>query len=144
MKNLVGLSDCSVYPGVYVPLQKGNEVLRELKQLKKEDVVHPATNISELPDSFKIEMVIPGMKREEIMVDAKDHKLYIYGAHKRRIAVKDQIEEPLFGGFGKHIKLPKNADIEFAVAEYKSGVLSICCLKTSRSTKKLRTHLIVY
>jgi HSP20 family protein len=144
MKNLAGLSDCTIYPGVYVPLTKGKGLLHELKQLKKEDVVHPSANIAELPDSFKIEIVIPGMKREEIMIDAKDHKLFVYGAHKKSDVTKEQIEEPVYGGFGKHIRLPKNADIEFASAEYKSGVLSICFLKTNRPTKKLHTHLIVY
>ncbi len=144
MKNFVGLSDCTIYPGVYVPLMKGKEVLHELKHLKKEDVAHPPVNIAELPDLFKIEMVIPGMKREEIMIDAKDHKLFVYGAHKKPNESKEPRQGSPSGGFGKRIKLPKNADIEFASAEYKSGILSICCLKTNKPTKKLHTHLVVY
>jgi HSP20 family protein len=144
MKNFVSFSQDTIYPGVYVPLIKGKEVLDELKHLKKEDMVHPSVNIAELPDSFKIEMAIPGMKREEIMIDAEDHKLFVYGAHKKIYESEDQVGTTC-GGFGKRIKLPKNADIEFASAEYKSGILSICFLKTKKSiNKKLRTQLVVY
>ena len=39
MKNFVSFSQDTIYPGVYVPLIKGKEVLDELKHLKKEDML---------------------------------------------------------------------------------------------------------
>jgi len=142
MKNLSGLSDCSVYPGVYVPFKGGSEVLHQLKRLKKQSVAHPTVNISELPDSFKIEMIIPGMKRDEIMIDARDHKLFVYGTHKHQDTTGELTG--VLGAFDRHIKLPRNGDIEFASAEYKSGILCICFLKTDKPNRSLNTRIVVY
>lgn len=147
MKNISSLSDSCIYPGIYVPLTREKEILRELKHLKKENVVHPPISISELSDSFKLEMFIPGMKRENIIIDASDLRVFIYGTHREPEDFQknaDQIGSFKWEGFGSHFKLPKNADIEFASAEYKSGMLSIHFHKTHKPTKKLHTHLVVY
>jgi HSP20 family protein len=72
----------SIYPVEYVPLLKEEEVKKELKKTHAGDRVRPSVNIAESPDSFKVEVAMPGMKREELLIHANENILPICAVHK--------------------------------------------------------------
>ncbi len=62
--------DCSIYPGDYMPLLRAEEIEEELKLSHEGEALFPPVNITELADSFKVEVAIPGVRREDFLLHA--------------------------------------------------------------------------
>jgi len=138
---------CSIYPGEYVPFMSEDEVKKLVNKTQEKKINHPPVNITELADLFKIEIAMPGMEREELLVQVMENVLYVYAVHKDR-------------GFNEHgnckqkafnyevceseIILPENVDTEFINAEYRAGILRFFIPKAKHFIKKLRANIIVY
>lgn len=140
-------SDYSIYPGDYVPLIKEEQIREELKHPHKGKMLFPPANITELADSFKIEIAIPGVKREDILIRADENVLSVYVLHKE-CPMHDQesiqLHEFNYECFERHIILQDNADAEFVSAEYKEGILLLYVPKTKQPAKNLHTSIVVY
>ena len=137
----------SIYPGEYVPSVNEEEIKKLISKTHKKKINHPPVNITELADLFKIEIAIPGMGREEFLVQATENVLQVYAVHKDRG----------FNGHGNpkqkefnyecchsEITLPENVDTEFISAEYKAGILRLFIPKAKHFRKNLRANIIVY
>jgi HSP20 family protein len=138
-------SDSSVYPGEYVPLLKEEEIQEELKQWDR-DQIAPQVNITESPDSFKVEVAIPGAKREELLVHIDENILSISVLHQRASAtdqVNFRLHEFDYNCFDRHITLPEQADAQFTSAEYFSGILHLHMQKTSHPVKSHHVPIVV-
>ncbi len=105
------------------------------------------TNLVELNDEYKIELMVPGISREEILLEIKNHLLTIrilkknkhrhskqsYQMHEFDCECKDRI-----------ISLPKNASGEFVCAELHDGILHVHLKKGNQISDHLHTHVAVY
>ena len=134
-------SNCLIYPGEYVSLYNNDEIT---KNLKRSDKVHtiPAVNITELADSFKIEMAIPGVQRENLVVNADGNILSVCVVNQSSSqSGKRQVS---YDGFEYPIVLPGNIDAQFISAEYLSGILVIHVSKTKQPMRDLHTRIVVY
>ncbi len=138
---------CSVYPGDYVPLFKAAEMQEELKGFNKNEMVFPPANITELADAYKVEVAIPGAKRENFLIQADENILSVAVVHKQ-LGQADtenfQLHEFNYNCFDRHIVLPHNANTEFISAEYKTGILRLYIPKVKQPAKNLHTTIVVY
>ena len=80
MKNdiLYATDDCLIYPGAYVPLLKEEEIQLALNRSHLGETFLPPVNVTELADSFKVEIVIPGgVKREDFLIRSDENVLSV-------------------------------------------------------------------
>jgi HSP20 family protein len=132
--NIFHNSDGLIYPGVFVPLLKEKELQKELKKSQKSKTVLPAVNVTELKDSFKVEVSIPGVKREDFLILADENILSVCAIHKDcglQKGEKSKRHEFNHECFDRHIILPDNADADFISAEYAAGILYLHVPKTN-------------
>ena len=140
-------SEYSVYPGEYVPMLEEDKIHEELRQLNKEDIVSPPVNITELSNSFKVEVAIPGVKREEFLVQVDENILSVSVLHqyfRSQNSGNVYLHEFDHQYFDRHITLPKNVDPEFSRAEYNSGILRLDIAKTKQAGKRCHIPIAVY
>jgi len=139
--------DCSIYPGEYVPYLNEKEVKEAINRTDKRDIIHPAVNITEQPSAYKIEVVIPGVERDELIIYANGNILSICAVNNEKInsTLRNlQVQEFSYKWFDRHILLPEDADSTFISAEYRSGIVVIHIPKSSRPVNNPHTRIIVY
>ena len=137
-----------IYPGVYVPLLNEREVDDYMHQPHKNQLTFPIIDINELSSFYKIEVVIPGLKREDFFVCADDNILSVCVVPKEK---RMEVDSGIFNLHGsnyecvdRNIILPKDADPEFISAEYKDGTLCMYAPKTKRPVRNLHNNIVVY
>ena len=146
--NLPYPKEHSVYPGEYVLLPEKEALLAGLRISGIDSALQlPAVNMEELKDCFKIEILIPGVKREDIFTYVENNILSIVVLRNNCDQLKIdklQIHEFDTEYLQRHILLPDNADAEFISAEYKEGMLSIYISKTDEPSKINTQHILIY
>ena len=122
------------------------EALLEEANIQPDDAAKPLVNMDEFNNCFKIEMVVPGVNREDILIHAQDNVLYVTVLHKEDNKLKEELKIHEFETecLQRHISLPGNTDPEFASAEYRQGILSLYIPKTLKPSKSVNNHIIVY
>ncbi|MGQ9514549.1 MAG: Hsp20/alpha crystallin family protein [Thermoproteota archaeon] len=105
------------------------DVTRSIKEFEySSGCIEPLYEVSETPEEIIISVDIPGVKKEDISLEATDNKLYIDAKCKRVISMKKwgvRGQEKTFKRFRKVISLPSSVDPEKAKASLKSGVLEV-------------------
>lgn len=139
--------ECPVYPGEYVPPPEKEKVFEELITAQIEQGSRPAVNMDEFIDCFKIQVMLPGIKQEDIFIYVHDGILSLVVVHQ--IAEKLQKEILPLHEFDReclerHILLPQDADAEFASAEYRQGILHIYIPKSELPSKACSKQIVVY
>lgn len=137
----------SIYPGQYVPAMNEDEIKKLISKTHKKKINRPPVNIIELADLFKIEIAVPGMQREEFLVQLMENFLHIYAVHKEHgINGTENSKQKEFNYevCESEITLPENVDTEFISAEYKAGILRFLIPKAKHFRKNLRANIIVY
>jgi HSP20 family protein len=86
----------------------------------------PLTDVIEEKDKVRVIMELPGVERDEIVVNAEDKELFISVDTESR-------------KFSKNIDLPCRVRSESAIASYKNGVLSITMDREPPKRRKKRT-----
>jgi len=85
------------------------------------------TKVTELETEYRIDVVVPGLSRDDLIVDIDDKNVVV--SHE----VEQQTEGAVsYGSFKKQWKLPQNTNIEEIVAKYSQGILSICVPKHAK------------
>lgn len=147
ISDIIYNTSCSIYPGGYVPLLRPEEIDEGLRLCHEGQMLLPPVNITELPDSYKVEIAIPGLRRQDFLLHAKGNVLFVRVLH-RDMGSKEvrhfQLHEFNYECFDRHITLPDNADPEFSSAEYKRGLLQIVMPKTNRPVKNEYNRIVVY
>jgi HSP20 family protein len=144
---VINNNGCSSYPGTYVPLMREEEMRKELKRSQEGKRLLPPVNIAELSDCFKVEVAIPGVKREDFLIQADGNILSVFVLHKDCGCHESEwfkLHEFNYECFDRPIILPGNADAEFTCAEYKEGILHLYVPKTNQPVKNLHTRIVVY
>ena len=136
----------SAYPGEYIPMSEAKAMLKELKLTPKDFLAKPPVNMEEYKDCYKIDVIIPGVRREDIFIYVQDTILSIMVLHMacEEIKKKLQIHEFDIKGRERHILLPENADTEFVSAEYKQGILRLHIPKSLQPAATNFQQIVVY
>jgi HSP20 family protein len=93
----------------------------------------PAVNIIEKNNEYEVEMVLPGMNKEDIQVHAENGILQVKGETKSEKEEKDRRytrREFSHSSFERSFRLPENADEDDIKASYHSGILRLEIKKT--------------
>jgi HSP20 family protein len=141
------MKEYPVYPGEYTPMPEVEALLEELKTPHKDSSAKPLVNMNECKDLFTIEVVVPGVRREEIYIHVHNNVLSIVVLHKDCVESKKeklQIHEFDTECLERHILLPDNADTEFVSAKYREGILSLHIPKTHEPSKTYTNQIVVY
>jgi len=137
--------ECFIYPGEYTPLPSVEVLLK--KATGRETALKLPVNMNDCGDCYMIEVIIPVVKREDIIIQVHDHILSITVWHKDSETFKKgnlQIHEFDSECLERHILLPIHADAAFVSAEYREGVLYLHIPKTKYPQKDLTNRIVVY
>jgi HSP20 family protein len=146
-EQLTYTKEYTVYPGEYNPPREVKSLLEELQTKDRHFAAQPLVNMDEFKECFTIEVVVPGVKREDIFVYIHDTILSIVVLNTNREEFRSkklQIHEFDTKSFERHILLPGNADTEFISAEYRQGILSLYIPKTDEPSAPDTKQIIVY
>ena len=99
---------------------------------------YPAVNIAENENSFVVSLDCPGLKEEDLNVEAMGNQLIISGERsweQEKEGKEFRRVESQYGKFERAVELPDNAqtDADSVVAEYKNGVLSVDVPKRAKT-----------
>lgn len=88
----------------------------------------PAVDIFEDDDAVLVRVELPGVRPEDVQIDATEHMLTVRGERRRESAARPggyhRIERA-FGAFSRSFRLPDDVDGESAAAVMSDGVLTV-------------------
>lgn len=99
----------------------------------------PRVNVEEKDDAFELTAEVPGMKKDEINIDIRDHTLTFRGEKKLEEEKKDKnytVCERCYGEFTRTFTLPDNVDIDKIDAKYDQGILMLIIPKKEEAKPK--------
>jgi len=100
---------------------------------------YPAADIYETKDDYVFKLEVPGLNKDDIKVELKEHTLSIKGEKKEEKEVKkDDYHriESYSGTFSRSFVLPKDIDARKVNASMKDGVLELRVAKTEEQKPK--------
>lgn len=89
---------------------------------------NPAVDVKETPTAYLVEAELPGMKKEDIQLEAHDGKLTLSGERKQKAEQKgDHYHrvERSYGSFCRTFSLPENVKTSEITASFTDGVLEL-------------------
>ena len=93
---------------------------------------YPPANIAENDDSYLVEARVPGLAKEDIIVELDGRKLTIRGEHKRDAAAYSR-EERATGKFERSFTFKHALAGDSIKAEVKDGILTVILPKAEES-----------
>lgn len=138
-------NECPNYPGTYHP---SPEVEKFVQNFHSEDAVvcTPLLNLDEFDNCYKMDIVIPGARREDIMVYTQENMLSVIAVHSEppQGVKKTKIHEFDSMCFERHILLPADAGTEFINAEFREGLLHLFVPKSYGPQGYAKRQIAVY
>ncbi|MBT9391946.1 Hsp20/alpha crystallin family protein [Hymenobacter sp. NST-14] len=122
-----------------------NEMLRDTLPAhnKPAESFHPAADVLESAEGFHLNLVLPGVAKEDVKIDFQDGQLTVSGERK---APEASDEAPRFrrvesgyGKFSRTFRLPDTVDVTAIEAELTNGILH---LTLPFDSKKVTKHQI--
>jgi|SoiMethySBSTD1v2_1073268.scaffolds.fasta_scaffold1932644_1 HSP20 family protein len=104
----------------------GNGDARMLPRV--EEAWTPAIEVEQTSGFLKVRAELPGMKKEDIKVEATSDGLIIQGERQEQREEKKEgyfRSERSYGKFYRMLPLPEGADLEKAKADYANGILEV-------------------
>lgn len=103
------------------------------------------TNFYEDENNYKLEVLIPGVKKENINILVEGQKLKVEIDVNNEKKSEDNnyiLKEFKIDSFKKIYPLPKNSDLEKISSKYVDGILYICVPKKEpKDNKKIKVHI---
>jgi HSP20 family protein len=99
----------------------------------------PKVNIKETPDSFEVEMAIPGVKKSDLKIDLDNDIISISTEVNEETEQKEENftrKEFGYSSFKRTFTLPESVDDTKIDAIYKDGILSIKLPKKEEAKKR--------
>ncbi|MBU0763780.1 MAG: Hsp20/alpha crystallin family protein [Bacteroidetes bacterium] len=99
----------------------------------------PAVNIKEGKDDFKIEVVAPGLNKEDFRLELNKNLLSISSERKEEAEDKDEQysrREYRYCSFSRSFRLPDGVNAEKIAAKYEDGILKIGIPKAEEAKDK--------
>lgn len=106
-----------------------------------EENICPAVQVTDMQQLLKIEIFIPGFRREDFFVSCNPTLLHVYAMW----GINDgSVSFP--GTFEKWINLPAEVDVEFISAEYVNGILRFHLPKAGgvKNLKQENHEVVIY
>lgn len=100
---------------------------------------NPATNIFETEGEFKIELLLPGFKKEDVQLVQKENLLTIKVDNVNEEKSEEyKYEHREFGAykFERNYRLPKSIDTEKISAKFENGILNVVLPKKEEAKPK--------
>ncbi|MFN4298445.1 MAG: Hsp20/alpha crystallin family protein [Thermaurantimonas sp.] len=97
---------------------------------------YPAVNIKESDTDYKVEMAVPGLKKEDIKVNLEKGVLTISFEKKEEHEEKDKYtrREFVYQSFSRSFTIPEDEiDVEKIRGDYKDGILNITLPKKAKA-----------
>ncbi len=139
--------DSLVYPGEFVPCADEESIQYKDIHNNKTLAPKPPVVITELPESFKVEFVIPGVTRDQLLIEVHSNVISVIILNKIKDKLKPEkikYKEKKLEHPDRTVSIPRNANPEFICAEYKDGVLGIYLPKSKNPPKNLHRRIIAY
>jgi len=140
--------DIYAYPGSYTPIQFKMETLQEELVSSRQGSKNPPCNICETNEYYKIELAVPGLKRDEFFAGINtEGKLSVSAMRREADAIFSGTYRKHafnYNSFNRQFVLPPNVDTDFIKAEYREGVLQFLFLKTDRPYQKRPSVIVIY
>ena len=104
----------------------------------KTEQVKPLSNILETKDEFKIEMAVPGVKKEDIKINLEKNVLTISSNLEQDAdeSIVYSRNEFNYSNFERAFILPKIADSEKINANFRDGILEVTITKKEEAKEK--------
>jgi HSP20 family protein len=106
----------------------------------------PAVNISEEKNEYLVSMAVPGMKKEDFVIDVDGNMLTISSAKEESREEKDKRftkKEFNFTSFSRSFTLPEEINKEKIEARYEDGVLHVMLPFKEGAKKPAAKHIAV-
>lgn len=95
----------------------------------------PAVDLSQTADSYRLDVDLPGLTKEQVSLDVEDRVLRISG--ERAVSEQEGRNftrlERRYGAFSRTFELPTNANITDISASFENGVLSVTVPKVEEA-----------
>jgi HSP20 family protein len=99
----------------------------------------PALDVAEDKDGFRVQVELPGLKREDIEVSLDDGALAITGERKAETPQEGTTvhrQERHYGKFSRTLTLPSEVVADKVKAAYKDGILTVTLPKAEAAKPK--------
>lgn len=124
-----------VYPGEYIPLAEMEVLLHELNPVHAVAGSSIPINVDDREDAMEIEMLVPGIAFENILLTIKGDNLYVVVKHftrKGNTLKVHGLDDLCLDGV---VPLPSNGDTELVSAHFRFGKLCIYVPKSEHPLK---------
>jgi HSP20 family protein len=114
-----------------------NEIFNEAAHTPNKTA--PAANIIEDEASFKIELAIPGFKKEDLKIEVRENTLKVWAEKEENKEEKTETylrKEFGFETFSRSFRLPKTVETDAIAANYDHGVLTLSIPKKEEAKPK--------
>jgi HSP20 family protein len=107
-------------------------------------VCDPAANILENPDSFVLDIAVPGLKKDDFKINLDNSILTI------SVEMEDQKSEEgknytrkefYYGSFSRSFTLPKTIDMDKIKADYEDGILKVMLPKKEEARIEMKKEI---
>lgn len=115
----------SIYPGLYYTTNRSK---------------NPPMNLREDLDNLYLDVIIPGVEKDNIHININDHILTLSGQKPlpANATPKDyHRRERMSGNFLRAVELPMDIDVNKVVADYENGILTIKLPKAESAKPKI-------
>ncbi len=109
------------------------------KFFAKADQLVPSCEILDQEKFYTISLDVPGLKKEDIDLEVRDHQLHVCGERKaQNITETENIlrSEKRYGKFSRSFTLPDNIKDDAIEAHFENGVLEILLPKEEKIQPK--------
>jgi HSP20 family molecular chaperone IbpA len=111
------------------------------KELALMNYIEPLSDIIETDKEIKAKMEIPGVKKEDIKINATEDGVEVKCEKSGEIEEEDKKKgryrlERNYSGFYRYFSLPESANVDKIEADYKDGILELVIPKTKKESKK--------
>lgn len=115
---------------------------RDIAQLYGSDDLYrsmPRVNISEDKDGFRLQLLAPGLGKEDLKLNVEDRTLTISGEKKQEKLDENSRwtrREFSHSSFKRSFELPENVKVDAIKAEHQDGVLTVLLPKAEAAKPK--------
>lgn len=99
----------------------------------------PSCDIEETDSEYILSFDVPGVKKEDIRVEAQDDQLIVSGERQDERKSKEgrtYYRESSYGAFERRMSLPPNVDSDKIEANFENGVLNVVIPKTEQTQRR--------
>jgi HSP20 family protein len=98
----------------------------------------PSVNIKNEKENYRIEMAVPGLRKEDFHIDVEESSLTI-SCEKNTDTTEEKDEDGFYrreynySNFSRRLPLPENLDMDRIAAKYTNGILNVSIPKKNGS-----------